>query len=347
MSTKSKTTSQLLKQNDEPISNTRRLKKKNLANIEEIESILHDLEIEPTNASNSGRRYCNCMARKHPLFEIAPNCLNCGKIICTKEGLQPCSFCGSDIIPSKDKEEIIKLLAREREDLLLSSPQPTSQPKSKKKIVVQVNKGEKFWEAQDRAFKEAEKELKKKEEALKEEQEDADLSNAQSRLETLLNYQETGAERMKIIDNAGDFELPTHTLWLTPEERALNLKKQQRLKKDEELERERKSRGERVVEMSIKDGKVSMVEKYVTKKQEQSEDEIKLQESINQKRAESSQNASSQVWDYDNDKLKWEKPIYFQTSDTLISSEEPIVNTKNRVQFAQEDAEELISTLIT
>ncbi|EGW34331.1 uncharacterized protein SPAPADRAFT_134623 [Spathaspora passalidarum NRRL Y-27907] len=359
---KSKTTSQLLKSKNEDtiIGSGPRLKKKNLANIEEIESILHDLETEAAVTNPKERRYCNCMARKHPLFEIAPNCLNCGKIICTKEGLQPCSFCGADIIPSKDKDEIIKLLAKEREDLLLSPTPMTQSPstKSKKKIVVKMNTGEKFWEAQDRAFKEAEKELKKKEEALKDEefevpvegssQTDADLENAQKRLETLLNYQETGAERTKIIDNAADFELPTHTLWLTPEERALNLKKQQRLRQEAEKEKERKLRGERVVEMSIKDGKVTMVEKYVSKKEQASEEELRLQESIKQKKAAEANNGNNQIWDYENDKLKWQKPVYFTTgSEVPVSSPEPLVNAKNRVQFAQEDAEDLIATLIT
>jgi len=36
-------------------------------------------------------QYCNCMATKHSLIT---NCLNCGHIICSKEGTGPCCYCG-------------------------------------------------------------------------------------------------------------------------------------------------------------------------------------------------------------------------------------------------------------
>ncbi|EMG48644.1 hypothetical protein G210_0765 [Candida maltosa Xu316] len=287
---KSKTTSQLLKsKSPTPDPVDKRTKKKNLVNLQDIESILTQLENEESLNDPTTQRVCNCMARRHPLFEFAPNCLNCGKIICTKEGLQPCSFCGAEIIPEKDREAIIRLLEKEKEELSTKSQAPTSTPtsnKNKKKITVKMNAGEKFWEAQDRAFKLAEAELKKKQDTeipVEEETKkvsDADLLKAKERLETLLDYQATGAERTKIIDNASDFEMPSQSLWLTPEERALNLKKQQRLLRESQLDKERKSRGERTVEMTIKNGKVVMVEKIVSTKEKTTDEESKLAEKI-------------------------------------------------------------------
>ncbi|KAG7663477.1 uncharacterized protein J8A68_003024 [[Candida] subhashii] len=359
---KSTTTSQLLKQkSDSPVPIDKRSKKKNLTNLQDIESILNDLETEESlKADKSARRYCNCLARRHPLFEIAPNCLNCGKIICTKEGLQPCSFCGADIIPTKDKEALIDLLSKEREDILLNKNVPVQTPstsKSKKKIVVKMNPGEKFWEAQDRAFKAAEEELKKKEQALSEvetptmleaetERTNEDLDKAKARLETLLDYQATGEERTKIIDNAADFEMPTQSIWLTPEERALNLKKQQRLAREKEKEKDRQQRGEKTVEMTIKDGKVTMVEKHITTKEAATDEESKLEQTIKDKKKQS-QESNYEVWDYEKEKLKYTKPIYF-SNRTEKSSTVPnnLPQPKYRVQVAEADTSELIATLI-
>ncbi|KAK6880706.1 RQC trigger complex subunit RQT4 [Candida tropicalis] len=205
-----------------------------------------------------------------------------------------------------------------------------------------------------RAFKLAEEELRKTREAesiAKEEQSqnpkksDADLERAKERLETLLDYQATGAERTRIIDNASDFEMPSQSLWLTPEERALNLKKQQRLMRENQFNRDRKSRGERTVEMSIKDGKVTMIEKFVSHKEDISTDEKQLEDTIKEKKQQAA-NANDSIWDYDKDRLKWEKPIYFTTGDSPKPIESNELQIKNRVQFSKEDASDLIATLI-
>lgn len=352
---KSKTTSQLLKsKSPTPDAIDRRSQKKKLVNLQDIDSILTQLETENSQRDSKVRRVCNCMARRHPLFEFAPNCLNCGKIICTKEGLQPCSFCGSDIIPPKDRDAIVKLLEKEKEELVTKKQElynPSLQ-KTKKKIVVKMNAGEKFWDAQDRAFKLAEKELQSKKStglvaenaSGTKETKDQDLQKAKERLETLLDYQATGEERTKIIDNASDFEMPSQSLWLTPEERALNLKKQQRLMRESLVNKERKSRGEKTVEMTIKDGKVTMVEKYVTHTEGTSHEESELEKSIKEKKMQSQ--TSNLVWDYEMDKSKWEKPIYFASKDIPQVDKSELKITKNRVQFPKEDASEVIATVI-
>ncbi|CAI5756033.1 unnamed protein product [Candida verbasci] len=356
---KSKTTSQLIKDRQLTIEE-KKLKKKNLTNLKDIESVLNNLEL---NESESSARVCNCMARRHPLFEIAPNCLNCGKIICSKEGLQPCSFCGSNMISNNDKQDIIKLLQHEKSEILnkpqIISHQPTAK-KKQKQIVVKMNPGEKFWEAQDRAFKlaESEKQKQRQQQQEKEEEEpvvvlkkdvesDSDLVRAQENLNTLLHYQETGEERTKIIDNASDFEFPSQSIWLSPEERALNLKKQQRLNRELGLEKERSKRGERIVEMSItKDGKVKMIEKYIALKEEKSRDEINLENEI-KKSKQAQQNTNNLVWDYEKDAKRWEKPIYFTTEDRKEPKQDSsVLEVKNRVQIAKNDDFDLIATLI-
>ncbi|KAI5951112.1 hypothetical protein KGF54_004186 [Candida jiufengensis] len=367
---KSTTTSELLKTNTNTNKkDDKKINKKNLTNLNDIESVLNELEIKhDTLANNEVKRICNCMARRHPLFEIAPNCLNCGKIICTKEGLQPCSFCGNDIIPSKEKDAIIKLLEKERTELLNAnnkqeSTTPTNKPR--KKIVVKMNPGEKFWEAQDRAFKLAEQEMKNEEIAKKEQLEqqelqaidtknnyklantDQDLVKAQEKLETLLNFQETGEERTRIIDNAADFELPTQSIWLSPEERALNLKKQQRMSKDNKAESERHKKGEKQVEMVIKDGKVTMVEKYKPIKEQVSNEEIKLMQDVKTSKKQQFTNNES-TWDYDEDKKKWGKPVYFSENNGRDENQE-LENKaiKSRIQFdVNKDTSELIATII-
>ncbi|KAJ9095118.1 hypothetical protein QFC19_007686 [Naganishia cerealis] len=375
--TTSATTSELLSlkpSNQLSAQQAKRGKKKNLNNLKDVEAALNELE----SASRKDEilkgvvRRCNCMATRHPLFEVAPNCLNCGKIICEKEGLQPCSYCGQELLSPKDKQEIIEILKQERDSVEKKQEkvrdkavqQQESPAQRKKKIVVQMRAGENMWKAQDRALKEAE-EARKKEKKDKEEDEqhqreieaqekeleryasekdvDADLINAQNRLESLLDFQATGAERTKIIDNASDFEMPTlsnsGSIWLSPVERALHLKKQQKnLRKYEQIEASRKGRGKKAVEMVIRDGKVTMVEKWVADDTETPSETIADDELVEPKKPDTE---VKKYWDYEKDHNKWEKPQYKhsvqQDNDTL--QEEPI---RNRVQFPKGGDDELL-----
>ncbi|ODV77896.1 zf-C2HC5-domain-containing protein [Suhomyces tanzawaensis NRRL Y-17324] len=338
-------------------------KKKNLDNLKDIEAILTELELKSSNETN---RRCNCMATRHPLFEMAPNCLNCGKIICVKEGLQPCSFCGHELLNHKERLEIMNVLRQEKDELenkqdnlqnkkIQEQKTTLSKPKSKK-IVVSMNAGENLWKAQDRALKQAEleakraKELEDKKEAERkevEEQEEElkkyelskqvnpDLLKAQERLETLLNFQSTGAERTKIIDNAADYQLPSSggSMWLSPVERALQLKKQQKiLRKHEESIQARSGRGKVTVEMVIKNGKVTMVEKQHTGRiVEDKDEEINaLEEELQQEKQLHEQDLSKNIWDYEKDQKKWERPVYMGKAP----GNDSIEVKHGRVQFA-------------
>jgi hypothetical protein len=63
----------------------------------------------------------------------------------------------------------------------------------------------------------------------------AALSAAEQHRDRLLGYQATSARRTRIIDEAADFETPTAGLspWASPQERALQLKRQQRVLREQ------------------------------------------------------------------------------------------------------------------
>lgn len=378
----STTTSELINikpSNQLSASQAKKSKKKNLNNLKDVEAALHDLEAATRKDEilRGITRRCNCMATKHPLFDVAPNCLNCGKIICEKEGLQPCSFCGHELLSNKDKQEIMAILQQERDDAerKLDSPrdkaiqQQESPALRKKKIVVQMKAGENMWKAQDRALKQAEEARRKEKQKTEAESQlqrdidaqekelkkyaaerdvDAELLSAQNRLESLLNFQKTGAERTKIIDNAADFEAPSlsnsGSIWLSPVERALHLKKQQRnLRKYEQAEANRRGRGKKAVEMVIKDGKVTMVEKWVAGDDE----ETPPPDDVENRVAAKPDTEVRQYWDYENDHARWEKPQYMPRGevgpDTIEM--EPVEPMKHRVQFAKRADDELVAMI--
>lgn len=361
------------KQKDQPKDN-RKTRKKQLDNLKDLESLLNSLEVSNPEDRDT-RTACFCNATRHPLFEIAPNCMNCGKIICAREGLQPCSFCGHELLSAKDRSEIKEILLKEKLELDSKAPatkerKPEGKSHKANKIVITMNAGENLWKAQDEALKKAEAEKKLKQEQLAEENRqreleesqhkelqyyeqvkdvDKDLVAAQERLNTLLLFQDNGAERTKIIDNAADYELSSSNsgnMWLSATERALKLKKQQRqLRKYEESENSRTGKGGRTVEMVIKDGKVTMVEKYSTKSEDVESNDIKdLENQIHESKKKHEDLLAKNIWDYEADQNKWEKPVYQNMSST--NNDFNIPELKKRVQLdTSADPNELVVKL--
>lgn len=367
----------------------KKTKKKNLDNLKDIEAALNELEVENAmelsqlEDSTTGRRVCNCMATKHPLFEVAPNCLNCGKIICSKEGLQPCSFCGNELLSEKEKEDIIMILKSEKELLQtkqtkLQNKQVQAQPSKLKptKIKYAMIPGGNLWKEQELALKKMEEESKRlrqqKEKEADEQREieeqlqefehyerakdvNPDLLKAQERLETLLHFQATGAERTRIIDNASDFEMPnvsSGSMWLSPVERALQLKKQQKqLRKIELQEKARSGRTKKVVEMVIKNGKVKMVEKLVASEDPPDEEAEmdELQGLIKQEKLDQELTLAKNTWDYDKEQDKWEKPVYVSEKSGKESSRAekslPFLPSISRVQMGDIDSDMLVAAM--
>ena len=64
----------------------------------------------------------------------------------------------------------------------------------------------------------------------------ASLSAAQQHRDKLLSFQEASTRRTRIIDEAADFETPSSglSMWATPQERALQLKRQQKVLREQE-----------------------------------------------------------------------------------------------------------------
>ena len=350
---------------------SKKSKKKNFDNLRDVEAALAELELKGNDSGTPGAkvRYCNCMASKHPLYDVAPNCLNCGKIICAKEGLQPCSFCGSDILSTKERTDIIDVLLREKENMGArrtenKNEEPDPQTgKNKKKIVVSMNAGENLWKAQDRALKIMESNKKKNlenTEKINQEKEDVaqqlvamkryesksqdpELAAAEENLEKLLHFQDTGLERTRIIDNAADFDLPDldsgtgQAPWLSAAERALNLKKQQqKLRKYEATQKERAGRGEKTLEMVVKNGKVTMVEKQnkIENDPEYDKEIAQLEDEIRKNKKQEGESMQNN-WDYENDDRKLGKPIYIGSGENTSSenADGDAFLLKSRVQF--------------
>ncbi|KAJ5447383.1 Zinc finger C2HC5-type [Penicillium cf. griseofulvum] len=198
--------------------------------ISDLTAAIAALEVS-TNPSLGERRSCTCYGSLHPVFDPAPNCLNCGKIICSLEGLQPCSFCGTPLLSAEEVQGMIRELRAERGQEKMrvhnegvhheGAPRPTpgSEPPSK-------------------------------------------LDAAKAHRDKLLQFQAQNARRTKVVDETADFETPNvaSTLWMTPTQRALALKKQQRIQREmDEKARPEWERKKTVMSLDIKGGKVRRV----------------------------------------------------------------------------------------
>lgn len=88
------------------------------------------------------------------------------------------------------------------------------------------------------------------------------LDAARAHRDKLLNFQAQNAQRTKVVDEAADFETPNTatTLWMSPAQRALALKKQQRIQRElEEKARPEWEKKKTVMSLDIKGGKVRRV----------------------------------------------------------------------------------------
>ena len=203
--------------------------------IQDLDSAIRALEVQtnPTLLGDPAKRQCGCLAARHPLLAAAPNCLNCGKIICVKEGIGPCTFCGHALLSPDEIDSMIRSLREERGkekmDLnnashrradIASIPRPFTTP------------------------------------AL--ETSESNLAQARQHRDKLLNYQAENARRTQIIDQAADFETPTtgQSMWSSPMERAAQLKRQQKVLREQEWNaRPEYEKRKMVVSIDIKGGK--------------------------------------------------------------------------------------------
>lgn len=88
------------------------------------------------------------------------------------------------------------------------------------------------------------------------------LDAARAHRDKLLEFQAQNARRTKVVDEAADFETPNvaTTMWMSPAQRALALKKQQRVQREmEEKARPEWEKKKTVMSLDIKGGKVRRV----------------------------------------------------------------------------------------
>lgn len=365
--------------------------KKKLDNIQDLDDVLLELELMDSQENSKDIRICNCNATRHPLFEMYPNCLNCGKIICAKEGLQPCSFCGKPLMSNDERLELKHILNKEKIELEGKNEKQkenTINNKNKKKNVIRVTlntPGQNNFKIQEQLYNQIEQSRKQEREetkAKKEEQDEIDrnrkeieyynsmhkkdpeLIKAEERLAMLLSFQDNGAERTKIIDNAADFELPTGngSLWASPMERALQMKRQQKQqKKMKDDEQNRSGRGNTVVEMTIKDGKAVFQDKNTESGlfDNLSDDEeiSELQKKVNNEKLKQFKLDAQNVYDFDSFNNKLHKPVYHgkpseeakeEEKSTVVDkmiSDLPKLGTVVQLGDAEEQEDQLFSMI--
>ncbi|KAF2434855.1 zf-C2HC5-domain-containing protein [Tothia fuscella] len=199
--------------------------------LNDLESAIRELEVQTnpslaSSAEENARRKCTCMAQRHALLDAAPNCLNCGKIICVKEGLGPCTFCNTPILSASEVQSMIRILREERgaekqsannaahkRAEIAAKPRPFSASHLATPGLITPTS------SNHNSDSESEK-----------------LSKAKQHRDKLLAFQSQNAKRTRVHDEAADFETPTsgQSVWATPAERALQLKKQQKILREQE-----------------------------------------------------------------------------------------------------------------
>ncbi|OXV09810.1 hypothetical protein Egran_02428 [Elaphomyces granulatus] len=218
-------------------------------NIADLTAAIAALEVSTNPISTKNRQRCNCSASIHPLFTPAPNCLNCGKIICSLEGLQPCSFCGSPLLSSTEVQSMIKELRAERGVEKMRAHNDSLQHKSLGQPSSSAGK----------------------------------LEAAVAHRDKLLAFQSQNSQRTRIVDEAADFETPNaaSTQWMNLSQRALALKRQQQvLREMEEKARPEWEKKSTVMSLDIKGGRV--IRTYLSAPNTSTVKEDKPEEDIHQ-----------------------------------------------------------------
>ncbi|CAK7216707.1 hypothetical protein SBRCBS47491_002919 [Sporothrix bragantina] len=219
----------------------------------DFDAAIRSLEVS-TNPTLSGtadpedadRRRCNCVATRHPLQTAAPNCQSCGKVICVKEGLGPCTFCGSPLLSPTEVQAMIKELRAERgREKMAADREAHRRPDQRGKGMTHAQHaaphmvaGHTKWGGDDDGFVSLAEAAKVAETA----QQTAE-AKARAHRDKLLAFQAQNAQRTTVRDEAADFDVGdamagdssiSKNLWATPEERARELRRQQKLLREME-----------------------------------------------------------------------------------------------------------------
>ena len=229
--------------------------------LQDLDSAIRALEIQTnpslttasTSAENTSTRACTCNATRHALLSAAPNCINCGKIICVKEGIGPCTFCDNPLLSSAEVTSMIESLKQERgQERMLAYNNSTassshhqyrrtdmsSAPSRRSFTPPGSTSSSDSPQTQSSAVTATNysptcstpKTTNPNEGAAK------SLDLAKAHRDRLLNYQAENARRTRIHDEAADYDTPTTGLsqWSSPLERARQLKRQQKVLREQE-----------------------------------------------------------------------------------------------------------------
>ncbi|KAK4078164.1 uncharacterized protein Triagg1_3180 [Trichoderma aggressivum f. europaeum] len=187
----------------------------------DLDAAIRSLEIttNPTLEKDTKSRKCNCVAARHPLQAAAPNCLSCGKVICLKEGLGPCTFCGTPLLSSDEIQAMVRELKDER---------------GREKMAANAAAHRKADVAKTPAPFTPPRGLDSDAPSLSEA-----AAKARDHRDKLLNFQAQNAKRTTVRDEAADFDVSgamggMGSMWATPEERAKELKRQQKIMREME-----------------------------------------------------------------------------------------------------------------
>ncbi|PKS06012.1 hypothetical protein jhhlp_007846 [Lomentospora prolificans] len=232
----------------------------------DLDAAIRALEIttNPTlQNEDADSRRCNCVATRHPLQSAAPNCLSCGKVICMKEGLGPCTTCGTPLLSTDETEAILRELKAERGRERMAADRAAHKRADVSKAPAPFTQARDGFAGGSGTLSEAE-------------------AKAREHRDRLLGYQAQNARRTTVRDEVADFDVAAAmggqlSMWSTPEERALELKKQQKLLREMEWDMKPEYEKRRqVVSIDLVGGKIvkkmAAVERPATPPEESRDD---------------------------------------------------------------------------
>ncbi|KAM0492678.1 hypothetical protein ACHAPB_008773, partial [Verticillium nonalfalfae] len=195
--------------------------------LNDLDAAIRTLEMttNPTLQDNVNARRCNCVGARHGVQAAAPNCLSCGKVICLKEGLGPCTFCGAPLLSSADVQAMVQELKLERGREKMAADREIHKRAEVSKKPAPFSQ-----------FKTSSSSNSPTDNPQSSEAE----ARAKAHRDKLLNFQAQNAQRTTVRDEAADFDVSGAVagtggnMWSTPEERAKELKRQQKILREME-----------------------------------------------------------------------------------------------------------------
>lgn len=187
--------------------------------IADLDAAIRALEIttNPTLDDQASRR-CDCVATRHPLQTAAPNCLSCGKVICVKEGLGPCTYCGTPLLSPDEVQGMVRELKEERGRERMAADAMGHRRAAVSKVPAPFTKPREGDTGSGSGSNLSEAE-----------------AQARQHRDKLLNFQAQNARRTTVRDEAADFDVGrAGSMWASPEDRARELKQQQKLMREME-----------------------------------------------------------------------------------------------------------------